>query len=197
MRKKRSVLKHMKKINFEFSEFVDASFRTMCTEFVPLPVAIDVLMMFLLEGTKIIFRYTYAILKCSKAFLKAHTDPANFLVELAKHSKTEVDPKKLHKAALAYPLKRSNYDFKKAKAEGIDPNAGGSDFADYMPNVPLNSTIINFEELASIWRMMPDYVKIRVPELFFACQTDGYNINNLYRKCAPIQNDYKFSLLLM
>lgn len=78
------------------------------------------------------------------------------------------DPKKLHKAALAYPLKRSNYDFKKAKADGIDPNAGGADFADYMPNVSLNSNIVQFEEFAQIWRMLPDYVKIRVPSLFFS-----------------------------
>lgn len=44
---------------------------------------------------------------------------------------------------------------------------------------------------------MPDYVKIRTPELHFQSSTDGYNINNLYRKLAPIKNDYKFSLLLI
>jgi hypothetical protein len=64
-------------------------------------------------------------------------------------------------------LKRSNYDFHKAKGEGIDPNAGGSDFNDYMPSINLGSAIVQFEEFATIWRMMPDYVKIRVPQLLF------------------------------
>ena len=73
---------HMKKINFEFSEYVDHSFKTMCTEFVSLPVALDILMMFLIEGTKIIFRYTYAILKCSKSFVKSSSDPKTFIEEL-------------------------------------------------------------------------------------------------------------------
>jgi hypothetical protein len=58
------------------------------------------------------------------------------------------DPKKLQKAALNYPLKRSNYDFKKAKAEAFDPNTGGSEFSDYMPSFAHNSNIIKLEELA-------------------------------------------------
>lgn len=69
--KKRSTLRHMKKINFEFNQYADASFRTLGTQFLSLPVAVDMLMMFLAEGTKIIFRYTYAILKCNKAFVKS------------------------------------------------------------------------------------------------------------------------------
>jgi hypothetical protein len=64
MRKKRSVLIHLNKIGFEFSKYVDTSFKTFMTHFVNLPTALDILMMFLLEGTKIIFRYTYAVLKC-------------------------------------------------------------------------------------------------------------------------------------
>lgn len=99
--------------------------------------------------------------------------------------------------AFSYPLKRSNYDFKKAKTDGIDPNVGGDDFNDYMPNLGLNSTIVSFEEFATIWRMMPDYVKIRVPELFFTSSTDGFNLQSLYRKTAPIKHEYKFSLLLI
>jgi len=53
----------MKKIKFEFSEYVDVAFKTMCSRFVSLPVAIEIMMMFLNEGVKIIFRYTYSILK--------------------------------------------------------------------------------------------------------------------------------------
>ena len=63
-RKKRSVLIHLNKIGFEFTKFVDVSFKSFLTYFVSLPVSLDLLMMFLFEGTKIIFRFTYAILKC-------------------------------------------------------------------------------------------------------------------------------------
>ena len=66
IRKKRSVLNHLNKINFDFNKLVDVSFKSLLTYFVQLPVALDILMMYLIEGNKIIFRYTYALLKCNK-----------------------------------------------------------------------------------------------------------------------------------
>lgn len=54
--------------------------------------------------------------------------------------------------AFKYPLKRTNYDFKKATASSIaDPKngqIGSADFYDYIPNCPLNSTIVLYEEFA-------------------------------------------------
>lgn len=151
--------------------------------------------MFLQEGTKIIFRYTYAILKCQKKFVKSCTDPNNFLSELQKISRT-TDPKLLTKKAFSYPLKRKNYDYKKATAD-IDINSGvGDDFHDYVPNVP-KSEIVSYEDFGQIWKMLPDYVRIRMPQLLYACTTDGFNINNLYRTCEPYEIEYKFSLLLI
>ena len=73
---------------------------------------------------------------------------------------------------------------------------GGDEFHDYVPNVP-NSTIVTYEEFASIWKMLPDYVRIRVPNLLYASSSDGYNINSLYRKCEPLTHEYVFSLLLI
>ena len=70
VRKKRSVLLHMNKIGFDFTKFVDTSFKSLLGHFVPLPVALDILMMYLSEGVKIIFRYTYAVLKVHKAYVK-------------------------------------------------------------------------------------------------------------------------------
>ena len=118
-------------------------------------------MMFLQEGTKIIFRYTYAILKCQKKFVKSCTDPANFMSELQKISRT-TDPKLLNKKAFSYPLKRKNYDYKKATAD-VDLNSGvGDDFHDYVQNAP-KSEIVSYEDFGQIWKMLPDYVRIRMP----------------------------------
>mmetsp|Transcript_18413 Transcript_18413/g.17532 ORF Transcript_18413/g.17532 Transcript_18413/m.17532 type:complete len:147 (+) Transcript_18413:468-908(+) len=78
-RKKRSILIHLNKIGFSFTDYVDLSFKTFMTHFISLPVSLDVLLMFLMEGTKIIFRFTYAILKTQKKFVKSLHDPATFL----------------------------------------------------------------------------------------------------------------------
>ena len=66
-----------------------------------------------------------------------------------------------------------------------------------MPNITLKSEIVQYDDFAKIWRMMPDYVKIRVPELLYASTSDGFNLQNLYRKLAPFKHEYKFTLLLV
>lgn len=195
VRGKRSVLQHLNTINFDFNKYVDVTFKSMTAHFVPLAVALDILMMYLIEGNKILFRYTYAILKVNKKYIKNATNANDFLDGLAVNSKQYMDPKKLKKKAFAYPLKRSNYNFKKAGAGNLE--IGNSEFNDYFPNCPLNSQIVLFEDFTQVWRMLPDYVKIRVPELIYCATTDGFNLQNLYRKCKPYKNEYKFSLILI
>jgi hypothetical protein len=56
---------------------------------------------------------------------------------------------------------------------------------------------VKFEELAQIWGFLPDYVKIRIPELVFCASNDGFNIQSLWRKMKEYKNDYKFSLLII
>ena len=70
-RKKRSLLLHFRNINFDFSRYVDLAFKTMTFYFLPLTAAIDLTLMFITEGVKIIYRYTYGILKYQKDFIKA------------------------------------------------------------------------------------------------------------------------------
>jgi hypothetical protein len=74
VRKKRSVLLHFNKIGFDFNRYIDMAFKSLLSYFVPLPVAVEVLMMFLVEGNKILFRYAYALLKCNKKFIKSSTN---------------------------------------------------------------------------------------------------------------------------
>ncbi len=83
LRGKRSILLHMNKIGFDFSKYVDTCFKSTLTYFLSLPIAIDVLMMFMIEGVKILFRYTYAVMKCHKSFIKKCNSPLE-LLELLK-----------------------------------------------------------------------------------------------------------------
>ena len=82
VRKKRSILKHLSSIGFDFSLYVDKCFKSMLTFFIPINVALDFLMIFLVEGIKIIYRYTYAVIKMQKKFIKELQNPESFLGEL-------------------------------------------------------------------------------------------------------------------
>lgn len=48
-----------------------------------------------------------------------------------------------------------------------------------------------------MWHFLPDYVKIRIPELIYCTNTDGFNLQSLYRKMQPYKNEYKFTLVLI
>ena len=107
----------MNRIGFDFSKFVDTSFKTTLTHFVSLPIAIEILMMFMIEGVKILFRYTYAVMKCNKQFIKKCTDPATLLELLRHESKEKSLPHRIHKRAFKYPLKRKNYNYSRAQID--------------------------------------------------------------------------------
>ncbi len=72
---KRSLLEHMSKIGFDLNKIIDKSFKSMGSFFLPLPIVIDIFMKYMIEGVKIMFRYTYSIMKCHKNFLKKCSDP--------------------------------------------------------------------------------------------------------------------------
>ena len=71
-------------------------------------------MMFLSEGVKILFRFTYAVLKVNKQFIKKSANPKEFLQALKANGRTSTDFKLLHKSAFKYNLSRKTYSFKKA-----------------------------------------------------------------------------------
>ena len=96
LRGKRSILVHMNKIGFDFNKFVDTSFKSLCSHFVPLPIAIDILMAFLVEGVKVIFRYTYATMKSHKDFIKNCQDPTDLIDKLQVESREKTNPGKIH-----------------------------------------------------------------------------------------------------
>ena len=80
LRKKRSLATHMSQIKFQLRNYSSVTFDTIGARFMPLYMAIDVMLMYLVEGVKIIFRYAYAILKTHKDFIKKTcTDPDHLL----------------------------------------------------------------------------------------------------------------------
>ena len=68
--KKRSVINHCRNIGFDFTQFVDSCFRNFLTDYVPLSSQLDLLMIFLVEGIKSLFRMIYSITKLNKDFIK-------------------------------------------------------------------------------------------------------------------------------
>jgi hypothetical protein len=97
--------------------------------------------MYLVEGVKILFRFTYAVMKCNKSFIKKVLNKDELIEALKAESKEKVSPSAITKAAFKYPLKECHYVLKRGITDKIDPNSnvGESEFTNYVPNCPLNS----------------------------------------------------------
>ena len=68
---------------------------------------------------------------------------------------------------------------------------------DYLPNAPLNSTLIDYELFAAFWMLVPNYVKIRIPQIVFKASEDGFNLRNLYNSVDMYLDSYYSCLILI
>lgn len=135
IRGKRSVLLHLQTINFDFYKLIDVCFRSLLGKFVPITIALDVMMAFLTQGMKGLFRYTYAIMKYHKDFIKLIGSGDEFLNILAKESKEKTESQKLQKYANKYLLKSIHYEMKKIDIEKIqDMKLSVEEYSNYIPN---------------------------------------------------------------
>ena len=67
-------------------------FRSLIGNFVSLPLAFEIMTAFLAGGIKIIFRYTYAIMKYHKNFIKTLQSPSDFVEKVRIESKENTNP---------------------------------------------------------------------------------------------------------
>jgi hypothetical protein len=70
----RSLLVYCRENQFDFTKLVDSGFRNLMTNYLDLGNMTDLVMVFLSEGQKSLFRYQYAILKLHKDFIKGGKD---------------------------------------------------------------------------------------------------------------------------
>ena len=90
-----------------------------------------------------------------------------------------------------------NFDGAKVKKSSQTKSSVSDDILEFVPKGYEKSTILNFEQFSRVWSMLPDYVKIRNPNLIYSTHTDGFNLMNLYNVSSEYRNEYKFSLLFI
>lgn len=67
----------------------------------------------------------------------------------------------------------------------------------YLPSEKLDSKILSYDQYVAFWQFLPDFVRIRSPQLFFRATDHGYNIRNFYSKCEELSDSYYFCLIFI
>ena len=187
--KKRSILIKLQSIGFDINELLDEMFKFCFTTFLKADHAIDVFSLFYLEGTKILFRFAYAILKEQKEVIKTieKADKVQDTLKEAALSKTNWTY--LHEKAFKYKLARGHYDINKTDQVVLnDEREEYKIVSDFLPNVDeCPSTILSMKQFYRLWMMLPEYLQVRVPNLVYSSMHDGYNLSTLYQKLKPYE----------
>lgn len=113
----RSIIVYCRQNQFDFTKLVDAGFRNLMTNYLQLDNMTDLIMVFLSEGQKSLFRYNYAILKLHKDFIKSGKDnltQVSICDALESRSRNHTSTDELHKIAFNYKMSAAaKYEFSK------------------------------------------------------------------------------------
>jgi hypothetical protein len=66
-----------------------------------------------------------------------------------------------------------------------------------LPNEPLSSKILNYKLYVKFWQLLPEFLRIRSPELIFRATDNGYNIHTFYSRCEDYTETYFFCLVFI
>jgi hypothetical protein len=113
----RSIIVYCRENEFDFTKLIDTGFRSLMTNYLSLDNMTDLVMVFLSEGQKSLFRYNYAILKLHKNFIKSGKDLLTLVSicdALESRSRDLTPTDELHKIAFNYKmLTAAKYEFSK------------------------------------------------------------------------------------
>jgi len=84
--KGRSILDKCYNLEFNFDMLIHQMLNTLCTNIVPLEVALHIATVFLLEGQKTLFRFMYSVIKCNKDFFLALDTKQDLIKKLQENS---------------------------------------------------------------------------------------------------------------
>mmetsp|Transcript_44325 Transcript_44325/g.60122 ORF Transcript_44325/g.60122 Transcript_44325/m.60122 type:complete len:87 (+) Transcript_44325:644-904(+) len=65
----KKVLNHFQKIDFDPTRIIDETYRTLLSSLLPLDNTIEIVYMFIMEGNKLLYRFTYALLRLNRKFI--------------------------------------------------------------------------------------------------------------------------------
>lgn len=199
--KKRSVLIRLQKIGYDINELLDEMFKYMFTSFLRIDIVLDIFTIYLIEGSKVLFRFAYSTMKVHKATIKGVEDPKMLRNTFQKVTYDKSDWNSLHEWAFHYKLTSKHHNINKTNIVDLDVDQEEYKVVnDFLPaDVNCPSEILTLKQFYRLWMMLPQYCQVRVPELLYSTSKDGYLLSTLYRNCKPYQEkvSVKFMFLII
>ena len=123
---------------------------------------------FMCEGSKILLRFQYSILKVNKEGLKTIDATDNFKTKFSEISNSKTDWYELSERAYAYKITRNEYNFETSQEAHVWEIKSIDIIDSVLPDgTPNPSEILKLDELQRLWVKLPHIYWIRTPELLY------------------------------
>jgi len=182
----KEIISHFEKIGFDFEILIEDMFFNFFLEYLNFTFLCKFYFLFLNEGSKILFRTAYAILKTLKNEILDITNHDKILKTIKKKSFEIKDINKFFSLVFSYKLTQYNNNYENCKVlETFKPSKLGNY---YIPSINGDSCILTDDEIFELWNIFPENIKSKDSKVIFSSLYQGNSLEKIYEVCSDPEN---------
>ena len=185
----------MEKINFQFENLIQDMFFNFYFDYFNFTFLTVFLMCFLREGTKIFYRFAYAIFKTLRKEILEIGNPKEVISTIREKCFQLKDINSFLKYAFYFKLNHYNNKFNEIEYFKTINNKININY--YVPTIDRESNIVNDEDIFKLWNMFPSQYSNRDAKMIYSTDYFDKTFNKLYEICSMNENSCLNSLVLL
>jgi len=181
-----NIAKHFEKIEFDLTKLATLWFKRLFISFLPLHMSLIMLDGFINEGSKVLYRTGYAILKTFEMKILECQSPVYMPLLITDLSLRMADSTEFFKKAYGLSLRRKHMkSLDEKNRENLDPlKLVGKVSTLVKPKLKSQSEIItDMSQWELLYSWLPYRQRVRALDLLFTTSKHGYSLSSLYNTC--------------
>lgn len=182
----KEIISKMKKIGFEFETLIEDMFFNFFYGYFSFDYLHRLFMCFLREGSKILFRIGFALLKTLKSTILEIEDK-NEVINIIKSKSFEMrDINSYFNLAFSFGITQYNNQYKEIK--NIDKYHLIKKGNYYIPTINGDSTLMTDEDIFELWNIFPPSFFTKDAKLIYSTENFGRSLHKIYEICSDNDN---------
>jgi len=201
----KEVLSHFQVIGFKIDHLIESMINSFFFEYLRPCFIPRLLMLFLHDGVKSLFRVVYAILKFTKYDIVSTNNRNEIISTIKAKSNLIKDVDEFFASAYKYSLTKHNnkYEFViKTEKESMSKRDSFTDIYKhlktfYIPYVQPEISFIDKCCFIALWKQLPPYLAIKNLSRIYLAEENGYSITQVYNLNKKYSNDTWIMFLIL
>jgi hypothetical protein len=180
------IISHFEKIGFDIEILIEDMFFNFFIDYLNFTFLCKFFALYLYEGSKMLFRIAYAILKLFKEEIIDIPKHEQVLKIIKQKSFEMKDINKFYGLVFSYKLTENNNNYINCKIlEIFKPNKLANY---YIPSINGESNILTDDEIFNLWNFLPDGFRSKDSKIIFSSEFQGNSLEKVYEICSDPEN---------